>query len=223
MKAQFVKTFIKAAAIVALATSIANCGAMPEESITETTYQPSSQPTAPADPVEPTVTNTDESEPTLIKDGCEAFGFLYDAANNTCVDDEHETNIINPPVEDPNLDPDPIVDEPGDLGGGDNVINPPTELNEEDDIISNFNFTVTPGEYKLVVTWNDQPGVSSYRLERTKEGNSYTNDWYPNGHTELTYATYFCSAHSFKLVANMMDGSVIESIASDFVKPTNCE
>ena len=35
MKAQLVKTFIKAAAIVALATSIANCGAMPEESITE--------------------------------------------------------------------------------------------------------------------------------------------------------------------------------------------
>ena len=31
MKAQLVKTFIKAAAIVALATSIANCGAMPEE------------------------------------------------------------------------------------------------------------------------------------------------------------------------------------------------
>ena len=48
MKAQLVKTFIKAAAIVALATSIANCGAMPEESITETTYQPSSQPVDPA-------------------------------------------------------------------------------------------------------------------------------------------------------------------------------
>ncbi|MGA1231963.1 MAG: carbohydrate ABC transporter substrate-binding protein, partial [bacterium] len=70
MKAQFVKTFIKAAAIFALATSIANCGAMPEESITETTYQPSSQPTAPADPEVPTVTDTNEGE--LVKDGCEA-------------------------------------------------------------------------------------------------------------------------------------------------------
>ncbi|MGA1645981.1 MAG: hypothetical protein ACO4AV_13495, partial [bacterium] len=96
MKAQFVKTFIKAAAIFALATSIANCGAMPEESITETTYQPSSQPTAPADPEVPTVTDTNEGE--LVKDGCEAFGLVYDEANNTCVNDEHETNIINPPA-----------------------------------------------------------------------------------------------------------------------------
>ena len=69
MKAQLVKTFIKAAAIVALATSIANCGAMPEESVTETTYQPSSQP---AETTEP------------IVDGCEAFGLVYDDANNTC-------------------------------------------------------------------------------------------------------------------------------------------
>ena len=35
MKAQLVKTFIKAAAIVALTTSTANCGAMPEESVND--------------------------------------------------------------------------------------------------------------------------------------------------------------------------------------------
>ena len=95
MKAQFLKTFIKAAAIVALATSIANCGAMPEESITETTYQPSSPPTA------PTATDESEGEGELIEDGCEAFGLVFDAANMTCVDDESEINIINPPVEGP--------------------------------------------------------------------------------------------------------------------------
>ena len=70
MKAQLVKTFIKAAAIVALATSIANCGAMPEKSITETTYQPSSQ------PVDPAVDAEGDDDAVLIIDNCESWG-LY--------------------------------------------------------------------------------------------------------------------------------------------------
>jgi len=216
MKAQFVKTFIKAAAIFALATSIANCGAMPEESITETTYQPSSQPTAPE---VPTVTNTDEGEPTLIKDGCEAFGLVYDEVNNTCVDDEHETNIINPPAtEDPDMPP-PHVDEPGDLGGGDNnVINPPATLEDYEYL----NFTVTPGEFRVDVSFTEIEGATSYKIERVREGSSRVDVVEVYG-TTYGFLTYYCSAYSYKLVAEMADGTTVETPATDYVVPTNCE
>jgi len=188
MKAQFVKTFIKAAAIFALATSIANCGAMPEESITETTYQPSSQPTAPADPEVPTVTDTNEGE--LVKDGCEAFGLVYDEANNTCVNDEHETNIINPPA------------------------------TLED--YEYLNFTVTPGEFRVDVSFTEIEGATSYKIERVREGSSRVDVVEVYG-TTYGFLTYYCSAYSYKLVAEMADGTTVETPATDYVVPTNCE
>ena len=222
MKAQFVKTFIKAAAIVALATSIANCGAMPEESITESTYQPTSENT------DKTTNNDDEEETTNktpsrstepIVDGCEAFGLVYDEVNNTCVDDEHETNIINPPAtEDPDMPP-PHVDEPGDLGGGDNnVINPPATLEDYEYL----NFTVTPGERKLVATWTVDPNATSYTIEHNSVGAAYPTLSNTTGST-YTFATTFCTPKEFKLVANMTDGSTVESSTLGPFKPTNCE
>ena len=187
-----------------IAVSAIGCGELSED---VTQYDTAVNTPAPTAPAEPTVIET--GEPNLVEDGCEAFGLVYDAANNTCVDDELEINVIDPGP--------PHVEEPGDLGG---VINPPT-VHEVDDIID-FGFTVTPGKRKLVATWTDQPFVSSYRIERTKEGNSYSNDSYPTG-TSWTYATTFCSAHSFKLIATMMDGEIIESEATDYMKPSNCE
>ena len=193
MKAQLVKIFIKAAAIVTLATSIANCGAMPEESITESTYQPTSENT------DKTTNNDDEEETTNktpsrstepIVDGCEAFGLVYDEVNNTCVDDEHETNIINPPAtEDPDMPP-PHVDEPGDLGG-DNVINPPVELDE----VEALNFTVTPGERRVDVSFSKIEGAISYRIERVREGSSRVDVVEVYG-TTYGFLTYYCSAYS---------------------------
>lgn len=220
MKAQFVKTFIKAAAIVALATSIANCGAMPEESITETTYQPLSQPTAPTAPEVPTVTNTDEGEPTLIKDGCEAFGLVFDEANNTCVDDEHETNIISPPVtEEPTI----IVETCEGMGlveENGTCVEPTVDPIEPTEV---FNFTVTPAQYQVVATWDADEKVSSYVVESTREGKPYTNVRYPT-ETSWTVSTSSCtSAYSFKLVANMVDGTTVESNPSPYLKPSNCE
>jgi len=188
-----------------IAVTAIGCGELSED---VTQYDTAVNTPAPTAPAEPTVIET--GEPNLVEDGCEAFGLVYDAANNTCVDDEFEINVIDPGP--------PHVEEPGDLGG---VLNPPT-VNEVDDIIIEFGFTVTPGKRKLVATWTDQPLVSSYRIERTKEGNSYSNDSYPTG-TSWTYATTFCSAHSFKLIATMMDGEIIESKATDYLKPTNCE
>ena len=140
MKAQLVKTFIKAAAIVALPTSIANCGAMPEESITETTYQPSSQ------PVDPAVDAKGDNNAVLIIDNCESWGFVYDSVNSTCVEDDTDTNIINPPVTE---EPTVIVDNCEAFGlvydeiAGECVTGiEPTEAVEEGEA---FGFTVTPG------------------------------------------------------------------------------
>ena len=199
-KTAMVAAFIAVAAI--------GCGELSED---VTAYENGEYTPAPTAPAEPTVTETDEGEPNLVEDGCEAFGLVYDSANNTCVDDEFEINIVDPGP--------PHVEEPGDLGGG--IIPVTVDTNELNDIIIDFGFTVTPGKRKLVATWTYQPFVSSYRIERTKEGNSYSNDSYPTG-TDWTYATTFCSAHSFKLIATMMGGEVIESEASDFLKPTNC-
>ncbi|MFZ8920318.1 MAG: hypothetical protein ACO20P_12775 [bacterium] len=193
MKAQFVKTFIKAAAIFALATSIANCGAMPEESITESTYQPTSENT------DKTTNNDDEEETTNktpsrstepIVDGCEAFGLVYDEVNNTCVDDEHETNIINPPA------------------------------TLED--YEYLNFTVTPGERKLVATWTVDPNATSYTIEHNSVGAAYPTLSNTTGST-YTFATTFCTPKEFKLVANMTDGSTVESSILGPFAPTNCE
>ena len=204
------------AAIIAVAAI--GCGVAPEEGVVS--YDDNSRntpaPTAPAAPTVDVDTDTD-SDAELIEDGCEAFGLTYDAANNTCVDDEFETNVIDPPSIDDEYDLE--VDEEGDLGD--------TEwetgtINEVDDIVDPFNFVVTPGKNKLVATWTTNADVSSFRIERTREGNSYSNDSYPTG-TEWTYATFFCNAHSFKLVANMMDGSVVETESTVYMKPTNCE
>ena len=174
-----------------VAVAAIGCGVAPEEGTIA--YDSGSYNTpAPTAPVAPTVTNTDADDADLEKDGCEAFGLVYDAANNTCVDDEHETNIVAPPV------------------------------NEEDDILNPFNFTVTPGKRKLVATWTGLENVSSFRIERTQEGSPHTNVNYPTDNS-WTLATFSCTAHSFKLIATMMDGSTIESDASDYMKPTNCE
>ena len=223
MKAQLVKTFIKAAAIVALATSIANCGAMPEESITESTYQPTSENT------DKTTNNDDEEETTNktpsrstepVKDGCEAFGLVYDAANNTCVEDDTDTNIINPPViEEPTI----IVETCEGMGlveENGTCVEPTIDPIEPTEV---FNFTVTPAQYKVIATWDADQKVSSFLVEVTQEGKPYSNDRYPTG-TSWTVSTYSCtSAYSFKLVANMVDGTTVESNPSPYLKPSNCE
>ena len=214
MKAQLVKTFIKAAAIVALATSIANCGAMPEESITETTYQPSSQ------PVDPAVDAEGDDDAVLIIDNCESWGFVYDPVNNTCVEDDTDTNIINPPViEEPTI----IVETCEGMGlveENGTCVEPTIDPIEPTEV---FNFTVTPAQYKVIATWDADQKVSSYVVEITQEGKPYSNDRYPTG-TSWTVSTLSCtSAYSFKLVAKMVDGTTVESNPSPYLKPSNCE
>jgi hypothetical protein len=221
MKAQFVKTFIKAAAIVALATSIANCGAMPEESITETTYQPSSPPTA------PTATDESEGEGELIEDGCEAFGLVFDAANMTCVDDESEINIINPPVEGP-TEPELVEDGCEAFGlieENGTCVEPELELETvevEVDPVDALNFVVTPGSNRIDVTFTRIEGATSYSILRFREGSSRV-DYVPVNGTTYGFLTFYCSAYSYKLVANMADGTTVETPATDYVAPTNCE
>jgi len=221
MKAQFVKTFIKAAAIVALATSIANCGAMPEESITETTYQPSSPPTA------PTATDESEGEGELIEDGCEAFGLVFDAANMTCVDDESEINIINPPVEGP-TEPELVEDGCEAFGlieENGTCVEPELELETvevEVDPVDALNFVVTPGSNRIDVTFTRIEGATSYSILRFREGSS-REDWVPVNSTRYTFATFFCTTHTYQLVAFMADGTTVKTPFTELITTTNCE
>ena len=217
MKAQLVKTFIKAAAILTLGISIANCGAMPEESITETTYQLSSQPVDPAEDTEV------DDDAVLIIDNCESWGFVYDSVNNTCVEDYTDTNIINPPVTE---EPTVIVDDCEAFGLAYNEIAgecvtgiEPTEAVEEGE---SFGFTVTPGNRLFEATWEADALVSYYTIEKWKEGSSWPQKTATAG-TNWTFATSFCTAHSFKLVATLTDGSTAETFLLGPFKPTNCE
>jgi hypothetical protein len=230
MKAQLVKTFIKAAAIVALATSIANCGAMPEESITESTYQPSSEET------DTSTNNSDEDETTdrpsrstePVVDGCEAFGLVYDAANNTCVDDDFGTNIVDPIApEEPIVETCEgmgLVDDPN--GGCMTELVIAVPVAEEPTLGENtkevFDFTVTPGERKFVATWTVDPNATSYTIEHNSVGAAYPTLSNTTGST-YTFATTFCTPKEFKLVANMTDGSTVESSILGPFAPTNCE
>jgi hypothetical protein len=197
---------------------------MPEESITETTYQPSSPPTA------PTATDESEGEGELIEDGCEAFGLVFDAANMTCVDDESEINIINPPVDEL-----PVVEEPHDDScesfglvmneAGTSCVKPELELETvevEVDPADALNFVVTPGENRIDVTFTRIEGATSYSILRFREGSSRV-DYVPVNGTTYGFLTFYCSAYSYKLVANMADGTTVETPATDYVAPTNCE
>ncbi|MGB1835054.1 MAG: hypothetical protein ACPHP9_15350, partial [bacterium] len=83
--------------------------------------------------------------------------------------------------------------------------------------------TVTPAQNQVIATWDADEKVSSYVVEITQEGKPYSNDRYPTG-TSWTVSTYSCtSAYSFKLVANMVDGTTVESNPSPYLKPSNCE
>jgi len=251
MKAQFVKTFIKAAAIVALATSIANCGAMPEESITETTYQPSSQ------PADPAVDTEGDDEAEIIIDNCESWGMTYDVLNNTCVDDELDTNVIDPvepeivvttcedfglveengtcvnPIITPEVtEPEPVVDGCEAFGlveEAGTCVDPNQPVpgvivttNEGGDIEGEMDFTMTPGERRMDAAWSAIEGATSYTINHRNVGASY---WKKTNTTRTSWGflTTFCTPREFQLVAHMADGTTEKSMIIGPVLPTNCE
>ena len=236
MKAQFVKTFIKAAAFVALATSIANCGAMPEESITESTYQPTSENT------DKTTNNDDEEETTNktpsrstepIVDGCEAFGLVYDAANNTCVDDEYETNIIAEP-DNPTI----IVETCEGMGlvdDGNGVCTEPAIPVYEDfwmcldqaylecgvnqvRVTDEMNFTVNGHYLEVRSSWDLVPGATKYWFIRSNNSNmgGIGFEIFEDGTDEFDYEFKITSGYYYRMVAELGDGS---KIASPIVGP----
>ena len=207
------------AAIIAVAAI--GCGVAPDEGVVSYDDNGRNTPTAPA---EPTVDTDTDAE--VIEDGCEAFGLVYDAANNTCVDDEEEINIIAPPVEEPTVIVDGceafgLIEENG------TCVEPPTEEPEFETAVwtPDFNFTVTPGPAKLVATWDANDSVSSFVLEYLAEATNYptkTKYAYPTG-TEYTVGTHFCNAYTFTLVATMKDGSEVRTEPTDYLKQTYCE
>ena len=166
---------------------------MPEESITESTYQPVSENTdkttnndeeeettskTPSRPVDPAVDAEGDDNAVLIIDNCESWGFVYDSVNNICVEDDTDTNIINPPVTEE-----------------------PTAVVEEGEA---FGFTVTPGNMHFLASWEADALVSNYTIEKWREGSSSPQETTTAG-TKWRFATSFCTAHSFELVATLTD------------------
>ena len=95
----------------------------------------------------------------------------------------------------------------------------PTEAVEEGEA---FGFTVTPGNMHFLATWEADALVSYYTIEKWREVSSSPQET-TSAETEWTFATAFCTAHSFKLVATLTDGSTVETSLLGPFKPTNCE
>ncbi len=91
-----------------------------------------------------------------------------------------------------------------------------------DDNEEPYNFTLTPGNMHFLATWEANALVSYYTIEKWTEGKSWPQKTTTAG-TKWTFATAFCTAHSFKLVATLTDGSTVETSLLGPFKPTNCE
>ena len=74
-----------------IAVGAIGCGITPDEQVTSDTavYE---APTAPSVDEE----RYDEGNVDIIVTNCESWGMVYDAVNNTCVDSETDTNILDP-------------------------------------------------------------------------------------------------------------------------------
>jgi hypothetical protein len=220
MKAQSIRKFIgataKAVVAITVLAAVTNCGAVPEEEIMAFDAQP----------VAPTPVVTEPETQFVCAAEYEGDSVVYD---NTM------TNVIKPGEESSEVvlvnnsllcEPDTptiivetcegmgLVEENG------TCVEPTVDPIEPTEV---FNFTVTPAQYQVVATWDADEKVSSYVVESTREGKPYTNVRYPT-ETSWTVSTSSCtSAYSFKLVANMVDGTTVESNPSPYLKPSNCE
>jgi len=86
-------TKFKMAMVASLvAVAAIGCGVTPDETVTADTAVYN----APADT---DADRNDEDSVDIIVTNCESWGMTYDAINNTCVDDETDTNVIAPPPE----------------------------------------------------------------------------------------------------------------------------
>ena len=220
MKAQSIRKFIgataKAVVAITVLAAVTNCGAVPEEEIMAFDAQPAAPTPIVTEPETQFVCAAeyegdsvvyDNTMTNVIKPGEESSEVVL--VNNSLLCEPDTPTIIVETCEGMGL-----VEENGTCV--EPTIDPiePTEM---------FNFTVTPAQYKVIATWDADQKVSSYVVEVTQEGKPYSNDRYPTG-TSWAVSTLSCtSAYSFKLVANMVDGTTVESNPSPYLKPSNCE
>ena len=86
-------TKFKMAMVASLvAVAAIGCGVTPDETVTADTAVYNA-------PVDTDAGRNDEDSVDIIVTNCESWGMTYDAINNTCVDDETDTNVIAPPPE----------------------------------------------------------------------------------------------------------------------------
>ena len=220
MKAQSIRKFIgataKAVVAITVLAAVTNCGAVPEEEIMAFDAQPAAPAPVVTEPETQFVCAAeyegdsvvyDNTMTNVIKPGEESSEVVL--VNNSLLCEPDTPTIIVETCEGMGL-----VEENG------TCVEPTIDPIEPTEV---FNFTVTPAQYQVVATWDADQKVSSFLVEVTQEGKPYSNDRYPTG-TSWTVSTVSCtSAYSFKLVANMVDGTTVESNPSPYLKPSNCE
>ena len=81
-----------------IAVGAIGCGISPDETVTYDTAT-----TAPSAPSVDDERN-DEGDVDIIVTNCESWGMVYDNINNTCVDSESDTNILDPVTEEDGTD-----------------------------------------------------------------------------------------------------------------------
>jgi len=89
---KFISTVAKTLVAVVALAAVTNCGVTPDETVTYDTAVYNG-------PADVDVDRNDEDDVDIAVTNCESWGMTYDSVNNTCVDSETDTNIINPPVE----------------------------------------------------------------------------------------------------------------------------
>ncbi len=220
MKAQSIRKFIdataKAVVVITVLAAVTNCGALPEEEVMAFHAQPAAPTPIVTEPETQFVCAAeyegdsvvyDNTMTNVIKPGEESSEVVL--VNNSLLCEPDTPTIIVETCEGMGL-----VEENG------TCVEPTVDPIEPTEV---FNFTVTPAQYKVIATWDADERVSSFVVEITQEGKPYSNDRYPTG-TSWTVSTFGCtSAYSFKLVANMVDGTTVESNPSPYLKPSNCE
>tara|TARA_E500000178_G_scaffold271801_1_gene269867 strand:- start:241 stop:903 length:663 start_codon:yes stop_codon:yes gene_type:complete len=220
MKAQSIRKFIgataKAVVVITVLAAVTNCGALPEEEVMAFDAQPAAPTPIVTEPETQFVCAAeyegdsvvyDNTMTNVIKPGEESSEVVL--VNNSLLCEPDTPTIIVETCEGMGL-----VEENG------TCVEPTVDPIEPTEV---FNFTVTPAQYKVIATWDADERVSSFVVEITQEGKPYSNDRYPTG-TSWTVSTFGCtSAYSFKLVANMVDGTTVESNPSPYLKPSNCE
>ena len=216
-------------------------------------YDAPTTPTTPAGPTVDVVRENceswgmtyDEATNTCLDDGgigtesgtdkpttaCEDYGLVEE--NGTCVEPEGPVDPVDPVDPNDGIGTESGTDKPtttcedyGLVEENGTCVEPETETDPIMPVVpvdyEDLNFTVTPGFLRIEVSFTEIEGATSYTIERVAEGSSTVN-YVPVNGTTYSFLAFCSTVYSYKLVANMADGTTVETPATDYVAPSNCQ